>query len=135
ARVLANLGVERALVVHGMDGIDEISTLGETRISELSSGSVETYSVKPEDFKIKRAAKGELAGGDAAENAEIARNILRNEGERAHRDIVLLNAAAGIYVGGKADSILEGIEVASQSIDSGSASEKFEALIRESKSD
>lgn len=129
AGVLANLGTERALVVHGIGGLDEISTFGETKVSEFKDGAVKTYEIKPEDFGIKRAAPEELAGGDPKENADIAINILKNKEKGPMRDIVLLNSAAGIYVGGHADSIADGILLAEGSIDSGAAYEKLSGLV------
>lgn len=129
AGVLANLGTERALVVHGIGGLDEISTFGETKVSELKDGEVKTYEIQPEDFGIKRALPEELSGGDAKKNADIAINVLKNKEKGPMRDIVLLNSAAGIYVGGLADSISDGIAFAEKSIDSGEAYEKLIGLI------
>jgi anthranilate phosphoribosyltransferase len=135
ARVLGNLGVERAMVVHGLEGLDEISTMGRTQISELNNDQVDTYIMKPEDFGLKRASAADLAGGDASYNAKIAVNILKGEEKGPMRDIVVLNAAAGIYVGGKASSLDEGMELAGESIDSGNAYEKLAALVRDSGGD
>ncbi len=133
ARVLSKLGSRRAVVVHGLEGLDEISTLGETRVSELLDGAVETYSIKPEDFGIKRAAAEDLSGGEAKDNAEIAIKILKEKEKGPRRDIVVLNAAAGIYVGGKADSIADGVPIAEESIDSGAAYDKLIAIVTESR--
>ncbi len=133
ARVLARLGVEHALVVHGLEGMDEISTCGETLVAELKGGEVETYRIAPEDFGIERASPEELAGRDAQGNAEIARALLQAEEEGARRDIVVLNAAAGIYVAGRAKSIDSAIGMAERSIDSGRAHEKLLALIEASR--
>lgn len=135
ANVLKNLGVERALVVHGLEGLDEISTMGQTKISELNGSEVRTYKIEPEDFGFKRAQITELSGGNAKYNARIVVDLLKNGEKGAKRDIVVLNAAAGIYVGGKATSIREGIELANESIDSGKAYEKLVALVRESGGD
>ncbi len=129
AGVLANLGTERALVVHGIGGLDEVSTFGETKISELKDGIVNTYEIKPEDFGIERAAPEELSGGDAKQNADIAVSLLRDKESGVRRDIVLLNSAAGIYVGGLADSIADGISIAEKSIDSGAAYDKLTGLV------
>ncbi len=129
AGVLANLGTERALVVHGIGGLDEISTFGETKVSELKDGGVKTYEIKPEDFGIKRASPRDLSGGDASENADIAVSLLKDKEKGPKRDIVLLNSAAGIYVGGLADSIADGILLAEGSIDSGAAYDKLTGLI------
>lgn len=132
AKVLNMQGVDRALVFHGLDGLDEIGSTCETQISELNDGYVETYTVKPEDFGIKRAKLSEIQGGDLAKNIEICFQILRgNKGPT--RDIVLLNASAGILVGGKVENIAEGIEVAEEVIDSGVALRKLKELVRGSK--
>jgi anthranilate phosphoribosyltransferase len=133
ARVLADLGVGRALVVHGLDGLDEISTVGETQISELKDGKIETYVVSPEDFGLERVKPEEISGGDDGYNAGLAGRILRGDEGGARQDIVELNAGAAIYVGGKVDSIIEGMEVARGSIASGSAYNKLLALSIESK--
>src|SRR2546422_167263 len=101
ARVLAELGTHRAFVVHGADGLDEISNTGESRISEVREGVVRTFTVRPEDFGLPRAAITELLGGDREQNAEIIRTILRGE-VGARRDIVLMNAAAAPVAGGRA---------------------------------
>jgi anthranilate phosphoribosyltransferase len=128
AQVLCELGVEHALVVHGADGLDEISISGESKISEVRNGTVRTYHVTPEDFGIQRAPIYEIQGGDAAKNAEIIREILAdNDGPR--RDVVLLNAAAGLLVGAKAGSLREGIVLARESISSGSALQCLNHLI------
>ncbi len=132
ANVLKNLGVERCMVVHGLEGMDEISTVSKTQVSELKDGEVISYMVKPEDLGIKRASTTDLAGWDAEYNAKVAFDLLKNKVKGAKRDIVVLNAAAGIYVGGKASSMEEGIEIANASIDSGNAFEKLEALITRS---
>ena len=129
AGVLANLGTEKALVVHGLGGLDEISTFGETKVSELKDGVVDTYNIKPEDFGIGRATPEELSGGDAKQNADIAAGLLKDKEKGAKRDIVLLNSAAGIYVGGMADSIADGISAAEESIDSGAAYDKLVGLV------
>ena len=129
AHVLNNLGAERAFVVHSADGLDEITTTASTRVAEVRDGSVGTYDVAPEDFGLPRASIEDLKGGEADENAEIIRSLL--EGEKGpRRDIVLLNAAAAIVAGGRAEDFNEGIARASQAIDSGAAREKLDALIR-----
>ncbi|WP_456474087.1 anthranilate phosphoribosyltransferase [Candidatus Pyrohabitans sp.] len=134
AKVLGRLGVEHALVVHGLEGLDEISTCGETLVGELKDGEVETYSISPEDFGIRRARREELSGRDAQGNAAIARALLEEKEAGARRDIVVLNAAAGIYVGGRARSIDSAISIAEKSIDSGRAYEKLLALVEASRS-
>jgi anthranilate phosphoribosyltransferase len=128
ARVLNRLGCHRAFVVHGMDGLDEISTVAETTVSEVRGGEVHTYVIRPEDFGIARATAAALTGGDAAANAEIIRRILRGE-KGPRRDIVLLNAAAAIAAGGGAQDLREGVGAAERSVASGSAWERLEKLI------
>lgn len=128
ARVLADLGSLRAFVVHGEDGLDEISTTAPTHIAEVTDGAVRTYTVNPEDFGLVRRTLTELGGGDAATNAKIIRAILK--GERGpRRDIVLVNAGAAIVAGGLAETIGEGVAKAAAAIDSGAALEKLERLI------
>ncbi|MDD2752046.1 MAG: anthranilate phosphoribosyltransferase [Candidatus Omnitrophica bacterium] len=127
AEVLAKLGTEHAIVVHGNDGLDEITTTDSTIIAEESRGKLKTYEVKPEDFGFKRVTLADLAGGDAALNARIFLDILKGA-KGAKREIVLLNSAAAIYAADKAKSIQEGIELAKNAIDSGKALEKFELL-------
>ena len=128
ARVLAELGTLRAFVVHGADGLDEISNTGPSHISEVHEGVVRSSSVRPEDFGLPRASIQELRGGDREENAEIIRRVLAGEaGPR--RDIVLMNAAAALVVGGKARDFKEGVALAAQSIDSGAAAAKLAGLV------
>ncbi len=129
AQALLNLGCHRALVVHGRDGLDEISNLGPTRVAEVRDGDISTYELRPENLGLRRATAAEIGGGaSAAESADITRGILSGEpGPR--RDIVLLNAAAAILVTGAAGSLAEGIHKAAESIDSGAATGKLEALI------
>src|SRR4030095_13008742 len=128
ARVLAELGTFRAFVVHGADGLDEISNTGERRVSEVREGTVRTFTVRPEDFGLSRASIRELLGGDREQNAEIIRTILRGE-PGAKRDIVLMNAAAALVVGARARDLKEGVELAARSIDSGAARAKLERLV------
>ncbi|MDT8388985.1 MAG: anthranilate phosphoribosyltransferase [Lentisphaeria bacterium] len=130
ADALKELGCRRAFVVHGNDGLDEISVTAPTRVSELRDGLVKTYELSPEMLLGKTYDERELAGGDAHENAVILGNVLRGE-TGAKRDVVLLNAAAGIVAGEKADTLEEGLALARQSIDSGAALEKLDILIRE----
>jgi anthranilate phosphoribosyltransferase len=133
AKALGELGVSRALAVHGADGLDEISLSGETYVSELRDGVVRNFSVTPEDFGLARAALDAIRGGDAKYNAEIIHKILgRSLVYRAHgpqRGIVLANAAAALVVAGRATDFLGGVRVAIESIDSGAAREKLERLI------
>ena len=133
ANVLQDLGVKRALVVHGLDGLDEISIIGETQISELKNGEVETYIVSPEEFGLKTAMPDDIAGKDVTGNAELVKHILRGEESGPKTDIVLLNAGAAIYVGGGASSIKDGVEKARASIKSGRALKKLLALSEESR--
>jgi anthranilate phosphoribosyltransferase len=128
ARVLAELGTLRAFVVHGADGLDEISNTGESQLSEVREGTVRTYTVRPEDFGLSRATIAELQGGDRQQNAQIIRDILAKEpGPR--RDIVLMNASAALVAGGGARDLKGGVAVAAQSIDSGAARERLERLV------
>ena len=128
ARALAELGTLRAFVVHGDDGLDEISNTGPSHISEVHEGVVRSSTVRPEDFGLPRASLRDLRGGDREENAEIVRRVLAAEaGPR--RDIVLMNAAAAIVVGGKAHDFKEGVALAAHSIDSGAAAAKLANLI------
>ncbi len=120
AQVLCELGTERAFVVHGSDGLDEITVSGESKIAEVRNGEVRTYYVTPEDFGIQRAPIDEILGGDALQNAEIIRDVL-SDGSGTRQDVVLLNAAAGIVAGGKAENMQEGIHLARESIRSGNA--------------
>jgi anthranilate phosphoribosyltransferase len=129
AAVLKNLGVKHALVVHGHDGLDELSLCEKSRVTELKEGNIHTYYIKPEDFNLLRVKSDELTGGSAEENAEIALDILKNEEKGAKRQVVLLNAAAAIYVGGLAKDLPAGLELAAKSIDSGAANKKLNELI------
>ncbi len=132
ASVLGTLGAERTFVVHGSDGLDEMTLTGPTRVSELKNGSVSTYDVVPGDFGLAQAPADALKGGDADYNAEITRSILNGE-EGPRRDIVLLNAAAAIVAGDKARDLNEGVQVAAEVIDSGKALEKLEGLVAASR--
>ena len=128
ARVLAELGTLRAFVVHGADGLDEISNTGESRLSEVREGFVRTFTVRPEDFGLPRASMQDLKGGDRQQNAQIIREILAREtGPR--RDIVLMNAAAALVAGARASELKEGVALAAESIDSGAARERLERLV------
>ena len=127
--VLKGLGSERAFVVHGSDGLDEITLTGSTRVSELNDGAVSTYEIKPEDFGLQTAGADALQGGDAEENAQILSQVLQGE-EGPRRDVVLLNAAAAIAAAGGAQTLAEGVEKAREAIDSGRAYETLENLKR-----
>jgi anthranilate phosphoribosyltransferase len=127
AKVLANLGTVHALVVHGEDGLDEITTTEATLVSEEYQGKIKNYQISPEDFDLKRASLADLAGGTALDNSRILLGVLNAE-HGPKRDIVLLNSGAAIYVSDKAKSIQEGMELAKKSIDSKKALEKLELL-------
>jgi anthranilate phosphoribosyltransferase len=129
AEALSMLGLRRALVVHGLDGLDEITITGVTRVAEAREGSVRSYEIEPEEFGLKRAMLSDIAGGDATENAAVIRAILGGE-KSARRDIVLLNAGAALVAAGRAEHIADAIPLAAKSIDSGAAAEKLEALRR-----
>ena len=129
ARSLALLGSERAWVVHGADGLDEISTTGYTKVSECRGGAVNTFYVHPSDFGLPKASPAQLRGGDAADNAGIARAILGGE-TGPPRDIVLLNAAASLLVAGAETSIGDGIRRAAAALDSGDAARVLGMLVR-----
>ncbi|MCX5665957.1 MAG: anthranilate phosphoribosyltransferase [Candidatus Omnitrophica bacterium] len=129
ANVLKKLGLKRALVVYGLDSLDEISITDRTKVTELNSGKIRTYYISPEDLGMKRASIADIKGGTAKDNADIMLSILK--GERGpRRDIVLLNAAAALVVAGKVKDIKEGIRLSEKSIDSGAALEKLERLIK-----
>ena len=134
ARSLLMLGSERAWVVHGADGIDEISTTGHTKVSECRDGAVNTFYVHPADFGIPKASPADLKGGDAAANAAIVTAILDGRKGPA-RDVVLLNAGAALFVAGRVGSIQEGIAMAVTAIDSGGARTTLEAMARASRAE
>lgn len=134
ARTLAALGTERAWVVHGRDGLDEVTLADRTKVAEVSDREVSLFDVAPEDFGLERASLEHLRGGDADANARIIREILTGERRDAGRALVIANAAAAIFVGGLADDLKEAARLAGQSIDSGSANAKLERLIQASKS-
>ncbi len=129
ARVLANLGTERAWVVHGADGMDELSTTGTSYVAELADGDVRTFEVNPGDAGLETAALEDLLGGDGEYNAAAIRALLDGE-PSAFRDIVLYNAGAALTVAGEVSGIREGAAAAALSIDSGAAREKLNALVR-----
>ncbi len=128
AQVLAALGVERALVVHGEDGLDEITVTGRTRVTELAQGQVCTYYLEPSHFGVNPARLEDLQGSTSEENARLLRRVL--EGERGpRRDIVLANAAAALFVSGAAADLREGVARAAHAIDSGAALAKLEQFV------
>ncbi len=128
AQVLCELGTRRAFVVHGSDGLDEITITGESKISEVREREVKTYYVAPEDFGLERAPIELIQGGDAVRNAQIIRDILSGHGG-TKGDVVLLNAAAGLVAGAKANGLRDGIQIARTSLESGAARERLERLI------
>lgn len=128
AEVLKNLGVERALVVHGYDGLDELSTTTETKVTELKDGVIHTYTIHPEDFGFEIATIDDIKGGTAEDNAQIIKELFN--GQKGYkRDILLLNAAAALYVGKKVENLQDGIELAKELIDSGKAKAKLEEFV------
>src|SRR2546425_3729453 len=128
AEALSMLGLHRAIVVHGLDGLDEITITGPTRVAEGREGNLHTYEVTPEEFGIRRARIEDLAGGDAAANAAIIREILSGK-KSPRRDVVLLNTAAALVAAGKADRLADAMAAAAHSIDSGAAAGKLNALV------
>src|SRR5271165_2007746 len=128
AEALSMLGLRRALVVHGLDGLDEITITGPTRVAEARDGIVRTYEVDPEEFGMKRSPIESIAGGDATDNAAIVREVLSGK-KSPRRDVVLLNSAAALVAAGRADHVAEAIPLAAQSIDSGAAAGKLAALV------
>ena len=131
AQVLSNLGVKRAMVVYGRDGLDEISASNETFVCEINENQFKTYTISPEQFGLQRCLKDELVGGTPKENAQITRDVLNGK-QGGSRTAVLMNAGAGLYIGGKVDSLQAGIDLAAELIDSGKANEKLEEFIKES---
>jgi anthranilate phosphoribosyltransferase len=134
ARALMMLGSTRAWVVHGADGLDEISTTGYTKVSECRNGAVHTFYVHPSDFGLAKAAPDALKGGNAAANAAIVRSVLSGAAG-APRDVVLLNAGAALLVAGRADSVRDGIQQAAAAIDSGAAQATLDAMARASQAE
>lgn len=129
AQAMKTMGVKRALVVNGADGMDEITTADKTFVSEIKDGEIIDYEITPEKFGFARANKEDLAGGNAEENAKVTIDILKGA-KGPKRDIVLLNSGAAIYISGISKSIEEGIEIAKESIDSGKAFEKLQQVIK-----
>jgi len=127
-RVLLELGIQHSLVIHGMDGLDEITLSDRTKISEGKGGVVSSYFIAPEEFDLRRVPRKELAGGTPKDNARITQDILRGQ-KGSKRDIVCLNAAAALVVGQKAKTLKDGVRLAQQMIDSGAAAEKLDQLI------
>ena len=128
AKVLTNLGVKRGMVIYGQDKLDEISISAPTSVCELKDGTYQRYIINPEDYGFTLANKSDIAGGTPEDNAKVTRYILEGAAG-AKTDIVLLNAAAGIYIGGEADSIKEGLDVARKMISSGAATQKLNDFV------
>ncbi len=127
ARTLADLGSTHALIVHGMDGLDEISTLGETRVTEMREGAIETSTLTPEQLGMARVGPEEIAGGEPDVSAQMLIDAIAGN-DSARADIVVLNAAAAIYTGGEADDLAEGVAKAREAIESGAAADKLGEL-------
>ena len=130
AEALKDLGAEKALVVHGADGLDEITVTGPTLVAEVSDGSITEYKISPEQFGFSRHDPGGLLGGDAHLNARVLKDVLSGEEEGAARDVILLNAGAAVYVSGRAKTLEEGVRLAGESIESGAATEALESFVR-----
>ena len=130
AKVLMNLGAKRGMVVYGMERLDEISSAGPTKVVEFNEDhELKTYTLVPEDFGLSRSLPQDLVGGTPAENAEFTRQVLLGA-KGAKRDCVLMNAGAGLYIGGAADTLADGIKLAAEMIDSGKAYEKLQEVIK-----
>ena len=129
AKVLSKLGVKRGMVVYGTDRLDEVSISAATRICEFEGDNFSTYTVSPEVFGFSAADKAAIAGGSSEENAKITFGILTGKVKGAKRDVVLLNAGCGLYAAGKADSIAEGVKLATELIDSGKALAQLNSFI------
>lgn len=134
AQVLISLGVKRGMVVFGQDKLDEISMSSPTSICEINDGWYKSYTIRPEDFGFKTCSKDDLVGGTPKENAQITRDILSGKERGPKREAVLLNAGASLYIGGKADTFKEGVELAAKIIDSGKATETLNKFIEISNS-
>lgn len=129
ARVLAALGTERAWVVHGADGLDEVTLAGTTLVGEAAGGEVRVFNIAPEDFGLERSPLDDLRGGDAAANGSIIRAVLTGERRDAARSLVVANAAAALLVGGAAEDLTSAARLAQESLDTGAALEKLEQLV------
>ncbi|HEV2744365.1 MAG TPA: anthranilate phosphoribosyltransferase, partial [Rubrobacter sp.] len=130
AEALRDLGAERALVVHGKDGMDEITTSAETVVAEVTDGDLKEYEISPEDFGLARHAPDGLLGGDAHLNARILRDVLSGRETGAARDVILLNAGAAVFVSGRSETIEGGVRQAEESVASGAAEKALEDFVR-----
>jgi len=133
ALVLQNLGCQHAFLVHGVDGLDEITITGETHVCELKNGRIKRYTVSPKDFGLPRASSDSIKGGDIKENADLLHSVLAGA-LGPQRDVVLMNAAAALVVGGKVETLQQGAAIAKEVIDNGNASAKLDQLIKFSRS-
>lgn len=129
AHVLKELGSEAVFVVHGEGGLDELTTTGTNTVAELRDGVVKTYTLDPSEYKLRKATLEDLRGGDPTVNAEITRKVLAGEGTEAQRDVTILNAAAAIIAGGKAEDWQAGLDIAAKLIDEGAGVQKLDALV------
>jgi len=129
SQVAASLGYKRALFVHGVDGLDEISLLGKTKINELNNGTITSYEIAPEDFGLSRCTLAEIATGTPEENAFMIKNVFSGKDRGPRRQAVVLNAAGALMIGGKANSFKEGIKLAGELIDNGAAQNKLNQLV------
>ncbi len=132
ARVAAELGFNHAVVVHGMDNLDEISLLGETRVAEVKAGNIDYYSINPEQFGLQRCSFEEVKGGSPKYNAQVIRDIFEGREKGAKRDILLLNAAAAFLVADMAATLEEGLSMAREIIGSGRAADKLQSIVKKS---
>jgi anthranilate phosphoribosyltransferase len=130
ANVAAALGTERAWVVHGEDGLDEITLAGKTHVAEAHDGAVRTFEIAPQDFGLSESSLDHLRGGDAEANAQIIRDVLSGARRDEARALIVINAAAALFVGGKAETLIDAARLAEKSIDSGAAGMKLEQLIK-----
>jgi anthranilate phosphoribosyltransferase len=130
AKALVKLGIKNALVVYGCDGLDEISASSETKVAEVRDFSINTYTIKPEDFGLERVEKSELLGGTPEENAQIAKNILQANGTAAQNTAVILNAGACIYVANRGMSMSDAMKKAKETLESGKGYEVLQGFIK-----
>ena len=130
--VVAELNMKHVMVVHGLDGLDEVSIIGRTSVAEVKGNKIERYEIEPEDFGLSRCTIEEVAGGDAKFNAAVIRNLYNGTDRGPRRDFLLINNAAALYVGGKARSMETGLKMAAENIDSGRATRKLEEFIANS---
>lgn len=129
AYCMKNMGAKRALVINGSDGMDEVTITGKTFVCEIKDGSIIEYEIDPHDYGMEYGTADDIRGGTGAENAEITLSIFKGE-KGPRRDIILLNAACGMYIGGKTDSIADGVKLAKEMIDSGKALEMVDKLVK-----